>query len=73
MLEFHAPVDGPRATELRRLLTGPKDVVEQSIKVGQGGDMLWGYGCRLGLLYAVGGDMLWGYWQPQLEFWGHVR
>ena len=40
VLEFHAPVDGPRAAELRQLLTGPKDAVKQSIKVGQGGDIL---------------------------------
>ena len=38
MLAFHAPVDGPKAAELRRLLTGPKDAVEKAIKVwGEGG------------------------------------
>lgn len=34
VLGFHAPVDGPKAVEMRRLLTGPEDAVEQSIKVG---------------------------------------
>ena len=36
VLEFHAPVDGPRAAELRTLIRGAEDVVEQCVKVRGG-------------------------------------
>ena len=34
VLGFHAPVDGPKAAELRRLLTGPEEALEEAVKVG---------------------------------------
>ena len=49
VLEFHAPVDGPLASEMRRLLTGPKEAVEKAIKVRGS----WGY--AVGILAAAAG------------------
>ena len=36
VLGFHSSVNGPRAAELRGLLTGPEDTVDHFVKVGRG-------------------------------------